>query len=231
MEVQAAPEWKIAAAPDACPWEEVPNPAGFKVEEMLLCAEFREVQFESNCVDTNKRMRLAEAVAGKARFFAMQLPLGEVDRAELHTSSNRLVLRYEARRCLLVRTNTKVVQPTGDERATDSPETWLAGQPVVRGLLAATIQTGDGRIFHRSFTPDFAADVSQMIAREAMRLPELATKHFFPAWSARLIFTRCQLQVFRRLDGAVLCAFLLRSGQDLPAVSQFFNSFAQVRPV
>ena len=228
METQTVAEWNIAEAPDARPMDVVEDPAGFKVEEMLLCSDYREVLFESHCTDTSKRMRLAEALAGKARAFATQLPLGELDRVELNAPASRMVLRYEARRCLLVRTNTHAPPPARNAAVPSSVEAWLAGQPIMRGVLAAAVLMADGKLHHRSFVPDYAADVSQVIAREAARLPDLAMKHVFPAWQVRFLFTRSQLYVIRRTDGVMLCAFLLRSGGDLAAVQTFFAGFAQL---
>ncbi len=229
METAGEGELKIAGTPEALPLELIEAPGGFKVEELMLCAEFRELLHAANCIDTNKRMRLAEALQQKALAFATQLPLGDLERIEMNSSGHRMVLRYDAKRCLLVRTNTTVVQPPGDPNAADSAEDWLARHPEVAGVLAAAVLTTESRLQHRSFTTDFPADVMALVVREAARLPDLALKNVFPAWLVRIIYSRSQLYALRRQDGAVLIAFLLRTGWDRPEVETFYAEFAGVR--
>lgn len=231
LETQGDGDLVLSPAPDELPLQVVPDPGGFKVEEMVLCMEFRDVLHAANCLDSNKRMRLAEALFQKLRVFATQLPLGDLDRVELSSTGSRMVIRFDARRCLLVRTNTKVTQPAGDVDATEPAEEWLARHPGVNGVLAAAMVTSDGRLFCRSFGKDFPIEVTQAIAREAARLPELSLKHAFPAWLVRAVYSNAQLYAFRRLDGAVLVAFLRRSGIDHTAVETFYTEFCSVRAV
>lgn len=231
LETQGDGDLVLSPTPDELPLEVVSDPGGFKVEELVLCTEFRDVLHAAHCLDSNKRMRLAEALLLKLRVFATQLPLGDLDRVELSSTGSRMVIRYDARRCLLVRTNTKVTQPAGDVDATDPAEEWLARHPGVGGVLAAAMVTSDGRLFCRSFGKDFPLDVTQAIAREAARLPELSLKHAFPTWLVRAVYSNVQLYAFRRLDGAVLVAFLRRSGIDRAAVETFYTEFCNVRSV
>jgi hypothetical protein len=206
-----------------------PDPAGLKVEEMLLCAEFREVLFESHCPDTQKRLYLGDGILQKANEISRSLPLGELDRAELQASGSRLVLRYESKRCLFVRTDTKARPASADEGASESPQDWLDRQPLTRGVLAASVLTTDGRIQQRTFVRDFSSEVMQATGREAARLLDIAIRFMFPAWQVRLIYTRCQLYTLRRQDGAVLTVFLLREGNDMAGVQRFFDEFKMVR--
>ena len=229
LAAHADAEWKIADAPDARPMEFEPDPAGLKVEEMLLCAEFREVLFESNCPDTQKRLYLGDGILQKANEISRSLPLGELDRAELQASGSRLVLRYESKRCLFVRTNTKARPAVADGAAAEAPQDWLDRQLLTRGVLAASVLTSDGRISARSFVPDFSKDVLQVTSREAARLLDIAMRFMFSAWQVRLLYTRCQLYTLRRQDGAVLNVFLLREGNDTAGVQRFFDEFRQVR--
>jgi CheY-like chemotaxis protein len=231
LETQGDGDLVLNPAPDALPLETVPDPGGFKVEELVLCLEFRDVLHATNCLDSNKRMQLADVLLQKLRVFATQLPLGDLDRVELNSTGNRMVIRYDSRRCLLVRTNTRLTQPAGNLEATEPAEEWLARHPGVNGVLAAAVLTSDGRLFCRSFGNDFPIDVTQAIAREAARLPELALKHSFPAWCVRGLYSRAQLYAFRRVDGAVLVAFLPRSGIDRAAVETFYAEFGNVRAV
>lgn len=229
LETHVEADWKIADAPDSRPMEGEPDPAGLKVEEMLLCAEFREVLFESRCPDTQKRLYLGDGILQKANELSRNLPLGELDRAELQASGSRLVLRYESKRCLFVRTNTKARPASVAEGAAEPPQDWLDRQLLTRGLLAASVLTSDGRISSRSFVPDFSKDVLQVTSREAARLLDIAMRFMFPAWQVRLIYTRSQLYTLRRQDGAVLSVFLLREGNDTPGMQRFFEEFKQVR--
>jgi hypothetical protein len=229
LEVQAEAVLRITEAPDARPMETETDPAGFKVEEMLLCADFREVLFESRCHDPAKRLGVGETLLQKANDLALTLPLGELERVECHCSGSRLILRYEAKRCLLVRTNTKSRPPQADSSAAESAEAWLERQPVLRGLLAAVVLTPDGRVQAKSFVPDFPQAVLQSAGREAGRLLDVAMKFTVPAWQVRLIFSRTQLYVLRRPDGVVLCGFLLREGTDVPGLAMFFDGFQSVR--
>lgn len=230
LETKGSGDLKLSEAPDELPLEYLADPAGFKVEELVLCADFREVLHAVNCIDSNKRMRLAEALAQKTQGFGTLLPLGELERIELNSTGNRMVMRYDGRRCLLVRTNTKLVQPSGNPSATDSAEEWLARYPELRGVLALTVSGASGRLYHRGFAKDFPNDVAQVIAQEAARLSELALKQSFPAWFIRAVYSRCQLYAFRRLDGAVLVAWLNRNGIDRAAVDKFYAEFSNVRP-
>ena len=231
LETQPAVAWTVADAPDARPMDIEPDPAGLKVEEMLLCSEFREVLFESHCLDTQKRLHLGEGILQKANELSRSLPLGELDRAELQSSGNRLVLRYESKRCLFVRTNTKAHPALPDASAAEAAQDWLDRQPLMRGLLAASVMTTDSRIHFRSFVPDYSKDVLQVTSREAARLLDIAMKFMFPAWQVRLLYTRSQLYTFRRQDGVVLSAFLLRENNDLAGLHRFFDEFKQVRGV
>ncbi len=229
FEAQPEPAWTIAEAPDARPMDLESDPAGLKVEEMLLCSEFREVLFESRCPDTQKRLHLGEGIWSKANELSRSLPLGELDRAEMQSSGSRLVLRYEAKRCLLVRTNTKSRPPSPNPGATEAAEEWLDRQPLMRGVLAASVMTNDARIHFRSFVPDYSKDVLQVASRDAARLLDVAMRFAFPAWQVRLLFTRSQLYTFRRHDGLLLSVFLLREGLDLAGTHRFFDEFKQVR--
>jgi hypothetical protein len=229
FEAQAETEWKLADAPDSRHMEFEPAPAGLKVEEMLLCSEFREVLFESHCPDTQKRLHLGEGILAKANELSRSLPLGELDRAELQSSGNRLVLRYEAKRCLLVRTNTKARPTLAETGASDAAQDWLDRQPLTRGVLAASVLTTDNRIHSRSFVPDFSPDVLQVASREAARLLDIAMKFMFPAWQVRLLYTRTQLYTFRRQDGVVLTVFLLRENNDTTGMQRLFDEFKHVR--
>ena len=229
LETPVEAEWKIADAPESRPMEFEPDPAGLKVEEMLLCAEFREVLFESHCPDTQKRLYLGDGILQKANEISRSLPLGELDRAELQASGSRLVLRYESKRCLFVRTNTKARPAVADEGAAESPQDWLDRQPLTRGVLAASVLTTDGRIQQRTFVRDFSSEVMQATGREAARLLDIAMRFMFPAWQVRLLYTRCQLYTLRRQDGAVLTVFLLREGNDMAGVQRFFDEFKMVR--
>jgi CheY-like chemotaxis protein len=231
LETQGDGDLRLDLAPDALPLAASIDPGGFKVEELVLCAEFREVLHAAHSLDANKRMRLADALFQKVRVFATQLPLGDVERVELNSTGSRMLIRYDSRRCLLVRTNTKVTQPVGNADAIESADDWLARQTGVSGVLAAAMVTTDGRIFSRSFDADFPEEVTQALAREAARLPELALKHAFPAWFARALYSRAQLYTIRRQDGAVLVAFLVRSGADQVALEQFYQEFTELRAV
>jgi len=221
--------WKIADAPDSRPMEFEPDPAGLKLEEMLLCAEFREVLFESHCPDTQKRLYLGEGIMQKATELSRSLPLGELDRAELQASGSRLVLRYESKRCLFIRTNSKARPTSAEEGASETPQDWLDRQPLTRGLLAASVLTIDGRIQQRTFVRDFSADVMQSTGRESARLLDIAMRFMFPAWQVRLLYSRTQLYTVRRQDGAVLSVFLLREGNDAVGMQRFFDEFKLVR--
>ena len=229
LEAHAEPEWKIADAPDSRPMDLEPDAAGLKVEEMLLCSEFREVLFESHCPDPQKRLHLGEGILQKANELSRSLPLGELDRAELQSSGSRLVLRYEARRCLLVRTNTKARPASPAAAAAEAAPDWLDRQPITRGVLAASVMTTDGRIHSHSFVPDYSKDVLQVASREAARLLDIAMRFMFAAWQVRLLYTRSQLYTFRRQDGAVLSVFLLRENNDPAGVQRLFDEFNQVR--
>jgi CheY-like chemotaxis protein len=231
LEFHGSDDLVLDPAPDSLPMESVVDPGGFKVEEMILCQEFREVLYSARCMDANKRMRLAEAFMQKLTGFAAHLPLGDLERVELNSTGNRMVIRFDARRCLLVRTNTKTIQPVGDSSATESAEEWLARLGQAHGLLAAAVMTSDGRIFSRSFGNDFPQEVVQKVAHEAARLPELSLKNAFPAWFVRGLFSHGQLYAFRRQDGAVLVACLARLGVDAAAIAQFGRQFTQVRAV
>ena len=231
LEFQGQDDLTLDTAPDSLPMELVVDPGGFKVEEVVLCQEFREVLLSAQCLDANKRMRLAEALMQKLALFAAQLPLGDLERVELNSTGSRMVIRFDARRCLLVRTNTKMVQPAGDPAATESAEEWIARLAPSRGLLAAAVMTSDGRVFSRSFGNDFPIEVVQKLAQDAARLPELALKNAFPAWFARGLFSHAQLYTFRRQDGAVLVACLSRLGVDSTVIAEFAQQFSQVRAV
>jgi CheY-like chemotaxis protein len=231
LETQGDGDLRLDPAPDALPLEASIDPGGFKVEELVLCAEFREVLHSAHSLDANKRMRLADALFQKVRLFATQLPLGDVERVELNSTGSRMMIRYDSRRCLLVRTNTKVAQPVGNADAIEAADDWLARQTGVNGVLAAAVVTSDGRIFSRSFDADFPENVTQALARDAARLPELSLKHSFPAWFARALYSRAQLYAIRRQDGAVLVAFLMRSGADQAALEQFYQEFTELRAV
>lgn len=231
LEFQAQDDLVLDTAPDALPLESAVDAAGFKVEEMVLCQEFREVLFAANCLDANKRMRLAEAFMQKFNSFAALLPLGDLERVELNSTGSRMVLRYDARRCLLVRSNTRVAQPAGDPAASESAEEWLGRLGESRGLLAAAVVTTDGRSYVRSFGNDFPVEVMQKLAGEAARLPELALRHAFPAWFARGLFSHAQLYAYRRQDGAMLVACLSRLGVDGAGIGEFARQFTQARAV
>jgi len=231
LELQAAGGLNLDEAPEGLPFETVLDPAGFKIEELLLCTDNREVLHELACADTSRRMRLAEALFDKAQTFATQLPLGDVERLELNSTAGRMVIRFDARRCLLLRTNTRFAQPVGDPQATLAAEHWLKRLPMLRGVLAASVVTPDGQLHHRSFVSEFPRDLTQLVVREASRLPELALKNLFPAWLVRVLYSQLQLYVFRRQDGLLLIAFLLRSGMDEVAAESFFQEFATVQAV
>jgi len=231
LEFQGHDDLVLDTAPDALPLESATDPAGFKVEETVLFQEFREVLYSAHCPDASKRMRLAEALMQRLSLFAAQLPLGDLERVEMNSTGSRMVIRFDARRCLLVRTNTKVTQPAGDPAATESAEEWLARLGQSRGLLAATVVTSDGREFCRSFGNDFPLELVQKLAQDAARLPELALKNAFPAWFVRGLFSHAQLYAFRRQDGAVLVACLSRLGVDSAAIAEFGRQFTLVRAV
>lgn len=231
LEFQGHDDLVLDPVPDSLPMDSVVDPGGFKVEEMVLCQEFREVLYSAQCMDANKRMRLAEALMHKLTGFAALLPLGDLERVELNSTGNRMVIRFDARRCLLVRTNTKAIQPVGDPSAAESAEEWLARLDQSRGLLAAAVMTRDGRIFSRSFGNDFPQEVLQKVAQEAARLPELSLKNAFPAWFVRGLFSHGQLYAFHRQDGAVLIACLARLGIDTAAIVESSRQFTQVRAV
>jgi len=221
--------WTIPDSPDSRLMEFEPAPAGLKVEEILLCSEFRDVLYESHCPDTQKRLHLGDGILQKANELSRSLPLGELDRAELQAAGSRLVLRFESKRCLFVRTNTKARPSSVEPSATEFPQDWLDRQTLTRGLLAASILTTDGRIQQRSFVRDFSADVMQSVGRESSRLLDIAARFMFPAWQIRLIYTRTQVYAIKRQDGAVLCVFLLREGNDTVGMQCFFEEFKQVR--
>ncbi len=229
LETLAAAEWKIAGAPDSRLMEFETDAAGFKIEEMLLCAEFREVLFESQSVDPAKRMHFGETILQKANELSRSLPLGELDRAELQSSGSRLVLKFESKRCLFVRTNSKARPPVTDTATTHKPADWLAQLPEVRGLLGASVITMDNQIHRRSFAKDYQEEVLQAAAREAARLLDVSMRFMFPAWQVRLLYSRCQIYTLRRQDGMVLNAFLLRDGHDTAAMQRFFDEFRQVK--
>lgn len=229
IEAPAETTWKIAEAPDSRSLEYECDPAGLKLEEMLLCADFREVLFESHCADTQKRLSLGDGILQKANELSRSLPLGDLERAELQAPGSRLVLRYDAKRCLFVRTNTKARPPSPAEGAAEAAQDWLDRQPLTRGLLAASVLTNDGRLQQQSFVRDFSPDVMQSIGRESARLLDIAVRFMFPAWQVRLLYTRSQLYTLRRQDGTVLSAFLLREGTDLAGIERFFEEFKQVR--
>ena len=229
LETLAAPEWKISDAPDARAMEFEADAAGFKVEEMLLCAEFREVLFESQCVDPAKRMHFGETLLQKANELSRSLPLGELERAELQSSGSRLVLKFEAKRCLFVRTNSKARPPVTDTATTHKPADWLAQLAQIRGLLGASVITLDNQVHKRSFAKDYQEEVLQAAAREAARLLDVSMRFMFPAWQVRLLYSRCQIYTLRRQDGMVLNAFLLRDGHDTAAMQRFFEEFRQVK--
>jgi len=231
LETKGSSELKLAEAPDALPFESSQGLAGFKVEELLLCTDFKEVVHESNCANTHRRLQLAGALVQKGRAFATQLPLGELERVELNSTGGRVVIRCESKRCLLVRTNTKWVQPVGNPAAKDAPDEWLAGYPPIRGVLAVGVLTTDGRMHHRSFVAEYPEELTRIILREAAHLNELALKHGFPAWLTRMLYDRSQLYSFRRQDGAVMVAFLLRTATDKSAVERFFKELTSVRAV
>lgn len=223
--VPSEPAWQLAEAPDSRPLEFVPEAAGLKIEEMLLCSDFREVLFEQQCPDAQKRLGLGEALWHKSGEIARLLPLGEMDRAELQAPGGRLVARFEAKRCLFVRTNSKAHAPAPAASPTDTAETWLARQNVARGILAACVLLPDGRIHPRSFVPEYSKDVLQLAGHEAARLLDISVRFAFPAWQVRLLYSRTQVYAVRRQDGLVLVTFLLREGVDLHALQPFFDAF------
>ena len=177
------------------------------------------------------RLYLGDGILQKANELSRSLPLGELDRAELQASGSRLVLRYESKRCLFVRTNTKARPALSDAAAVENAQDWLDRQPLTRGLLAASVLTNDGRICQRSFVRDFSSEVMHTTGREAARLLDITMKFMFPAWQVRLLYTRSQLYTFRRQDGVVLSAFLLRENNDLAGLHRFFDEFKLVRGV
>ncbi|MEY4386920.1 MAG: hypothetical protein RLY20_2203 [Verrucomicrobiota bacterium] len=229
VEAHVAPEWKIADAPDglALPLEN--DGAELKVEELVLCSDFREVLFETHCLDPQKRLKLAESLFQNAGELSRSLPLSELERVELLSSGSRMVLRLDGKRCLLVRTNSKSHPPQPDANVTGDIQEWLDQPRLARGLLAAAIISTDGRVRQHSFVPDYSNDVLHLVAREAGQLLDVALKFSFAAWLVRVIYARTQVYSLRRHDGMVLCLFLSRDGHDTAAVQRMLDGFNQLR--
>ena len=209
-----------------------PDASDFRVEEMLVCSEQREVLHEWQCRETEKRLEFLEFVLNQSRQLSQKLPLGGFDRLELQSSTGRMVAHWRGACGVLVRSNTSAGPATAADAALSQPiGQWLGRQTPVRGVLACGgVQSGKNT-FNQPCSPDFSPAVLDGVWRCVDDMFETAHRHHFPAWQLRWIYERAQLHCVRRADGAFLGVFLDKNPQavDLAGVKNLFNGFKSLR--
>lgn len=74
-----------------------------QIDEVMVCTTQGDVLYEYKCGDASKRIQLLEFVSKKARQLAQGLPLGAMDRLELATAKNHIVIQIRDDHGLMVR--------------------------------------------------------------------------------------------------------------------------------
>ncbi|MSU57832.1 MAG: response regulator [Pedosphaera sp.] len=208
------------------------DPAGLQIEELLVCSDRREVFYEWQCAEMQKRLGLIEFVGTKARQMSQGLPLGKFDRLELQAAAGRIVIQLHSHRNVLVRSNTKSrPTPAADAHATKTIVEWLAQQTPAKGVLACGVILTDRKTLHQSFSADLQLTALNGAWPCVADTFDAATRMQFPAWQLRWIFERAQLYGVRRVDGVSFGLLLSKDAQavDLAAVEQLFEEFKSLR--
>lgn len=208
-----------------------PFATSWQVEEMLVCSERREVYYEWQCVEVQKRLALIDFISHKGRQLGHGLPLGKFDRLELQAAEGRVVMQQRHNRFVLVRTNTCVRPPGPEVPGERTVQAWLAQQSPVRGVLACGVALPDRRLLTHSFQPELALSTLNVSWPCVPDTFDAATRLQFPAWQLRWIFERAQIYCTRRTDGTSLGLVLARSADavDLAGVERFFAEFLALR--
>ena len=237
----------VPPPPRAAPIEAAPGPvepapvallepetdaAGFRIEEMLVCSEQREVLHEWRCLEPEKRLGFMEFVSIKSRQISQKLPLGRFDRLELQSPTGRMVAHWQGNCGVLIRSNTKVQPAAAARHGSSRPVAeWLNEQVRVRGVLACGVVQAGGKILNQSASRDFSPEVLDHAWRCVGDTYDTALRHHFPAWQLRWIYERAQLYCARRFDGVFLGVFLSKDplAVDLEGVERLFDEFKSLR--
>ena len=222
----------LAVAPATRPVATESDPAGLQIEELLVSNERREVLYEWQCGETQKRMALIEFVAHKSRQLAQGLPLGRLDRVELQAANGRAVIQIHPHRNVLMRSNTKArPTPAPEGAAPHSIVEWVAQQTETKGVMAFGLVLTDRKMLHQSFAPDFPLSTVSIVWPAVVDMFDAAARMNFPAWQLRWIFDRVQIYATRRSDGAAFGVMLAKDAQtvDFNPVERMFEEFKILR--
>ena len=222
----------VAAAPATRLLAAEPDAAGLHIEELLVCSDRREVFYEWQCAETQKRLGLIDFVAHKSRQLGQCLPLGKMDRLELQAINGRIVIQFHGNRNVLLRSNTKTRPPgPGTTPVAKSIPEWVAQQTPTRGLLAFGVTLADRKTLHQCFAPDFSMTALAAAWPCVADTFDAAARAPFAAWQLRWIYERAQLYCVRRSDGASLGLVLAKDAVagDLAAVERLFEEFKSLR--
>jgi len=222
----------LALAPTARPITAEPAPSGLQIEELLVSSERRDVFYEWQCSEMQKRLDLIEFVAHKSRQLAQGLPLGKLDRVEMQSVTGRLVILLHSHRNVFVRSNTKMrPSPPAKGSPPRSIAQWLAQQTPVKGVLAFGVVLPDRKTLHQSFAPDFPLTALNAAWPSVADTFDAATRMQFPAWQLRWIYERAQFYAVRRADGTSFGLLLAKDAQvvDVAGVERMFEEFKTLR--
>jgi DNA-binding response OmpR family regulator len=205
---------------------------GLQIMELLVSSERREVLYEWECPEPQKRLALIEFIVHKSRQLAQGLPLGRLDRVEFQSMTGRLVIQSHQHRNVLVRSNTRFRPAVATEGAPVRTVTeWLALQAPARGLLAFGIVLPDRKMLDQSFAPDFPLSAITSLWPAVVDTFDAATRMQFPSWQIRWVYERAQIYGTRRNDGTTFGALLARDPHsvDLEGVERMFEEFKTLR--
>ena len=95
----------VEATPNPDHWPSFPSSQSspLRPEEVLLCSAQAEVLYEWQCPNREQRIDFLEFLTRKSWELALGLPLGRIDRVEIHGPRSCLVTQLRADRGLLVR--------------------------------------------------------------------------------------------------------------------------------
>lgn len=196
-----------------------------------MCSERREVYYEWQCVETQKRLSLIDFIALKSRQLGLGLPWGKFDRIEMQAVNGRIIAQHQHNRFVFVRSNTRVRPPGGEGHGTLTVQAWLAQQAPVRGVLAIGVTLADRKVLTQAFAADIGLTALNTAWPSLADTFEAAARLQFSVWQLRWIYERAQLYCVRRADGASLGLILEKTPAtvDEAAVERCFAEFQTLR--
>jgi CheY-like chemotaxis protein len=223
---------EVQPAPARVPLPLEADQPSFRIEEMLICSQQREVLYEWQCARAEQRLRLVDQLGRQLRRLGEGLGLGQFDRAELQGAGSRMVIRLQDDTHVLMRSNTKArPSPGGTTPLHESLGPWLERQKRVTGLHGCGIARPGGSTLSHSCSADYPEDKLAGAWRGVGEIFDGLRAHEFPAWQLRLIYERAQFCCVKRDDELVLGVLLTKNPQvlDVPAVERMLNEFGALR--